>query len=133
MPAMTYPIGTPEDSRWAYYLRVPAIAEDWPAERIVRWAQHALAHYRITYRGNPGEVALVPLDGHKVLLFNTDIDPATVVVPSDVPPLPPTPAENRIERIRQARTTMRGGTSLSAAQQRTVLLDLIELVLGDDR
>lgn len=133
MAVMTYPDHIPQDSRWMWRVRVPESVEDQPAERIVAWAQHALAHYGIGYAGGPAEVALMPFNGNKYLLFKADTDPADVVVPADVPPLPPPPEQQRIARLRQAQTTLRGGTSLNAAQLRTVLADLIDMVLGDDR
>jgi len=131
MPAMTYPPGTPDDSKWKWYVQVPEQYENLKPDWLVRWARHAMAFYNLTQNGNPPEVSIYPMNGNLYWLTNSDVDPSGVIVIANVPPLPQTPEEARRARMVSARNTLANNVLLTNVQLQTVMKDVLDLLLAD--
>ena len=126
MPAMTYPIGTPEDRRWDWYMPVPEPWRSLPPPRVIANAQYVFASHGITKNGLPAEVAVQRVEGDWHLLVKSDVDPATKIDPANLPAVPKTPQETRRERLAQFSTVLRAGTPLTNPQVQEAILHLIE-------
>jgi hypothetical protein len=125
MPAMTYPDGTPNDSRWDWYFRVPDAWRAYPPEKIIRYARFLLEHYGLTHDGGPAELATQQVNGDWYFLVKSDVDPATVIDMDNLPVPPKTALETRIERLTLAANLLNAGTPLTAAQTQEALKHLI--------
>lgn len=126
MPAVPYPEGTPDESRWDWYFRVPDAWRAYPPDKIVRYAQHLLQHYNLTNNGGPAELATVQYNGDWYFLVKSDTDPATVIDPGNLPTPPKTARELRIERLTLAKSVYDGGGTLTAAQMQEAVKHLID-------
>lgn len=129
MPAMTYPEGTPDDSRWDWYIRVPDEWRGYPPDEIIRYARHLLQHYNLTNNGAPAELAATQHAGDWYFLVKSDVDPATVVDMDNLPEPPQTPQETRRERLLLAKAVYDGGGTLTAAQMQEAVKHLIAAAL----
>ena len=129
MPAIPYPDDTPDDSRWDWYIRVPDAWRAYEPEQIIRYARHLLQHYNLTHDGGPAELAATQYDGDWYFLVKSDVDPATVIDPDNLPAPPKTPQETRIERLTQAQAVYAGGGTLTAAQMQEAVRHLIDAYL----
>ena len=126
MPAMEYPDGTPEDSRWDWFIRVPDAWRSYPPDKIIRYAQYLLDFYDITNDGAPAELSATQRDGDWYFLVKSDVDPATVIDLDNLPPVPKTAKETRIERLTAAQTLLAAGTPLTNAQMQEAVKHLID-------
>jgi len=129
MPAMQYPDGTPEDSQWDWYIPVPAAWLGYAPDKIMRYAQYLLDFYDITNNGAPAELSATQRDGDWYFLVKSDVDPATVVDMNNLPPVPKSAKEIRIERLTAAQTLLTAGTPLTNAQMQEAVKHLIDAEL----
>jgi hypothetical protein len=133
MPAMTYPEGTPAESRWDWYFRVPDAWRAYAPDKIIRYAQYLLTFHGLTNDGAPAELATQEANGDWFFLVKSDIDPAEVIDLNNLPAFPETAREIRIRRLTAAQTLLAAGTPLTNAQVQEALKHLIDGYLDAGR
>jgi hypothetical protein len=129
VPAITYPDGTPPESRWDWSFRVPDAWRSYPPDKIIRYARFLLQHHNLTHNGGPAELATQQWNGDWFFLVKSDVDPATVINMGNLPSPPKTPQELRVERLTLAANALNAGTPLTNAQMQEALKHLIDAYL----
>ena len=92
----------------------------------MRYAQYLLDFYDIMNNGQPADLSATQRDGDWYFLVKSDIDPATVVDMGNLPPVPKTAKEIRIERLTAAQSIYSGGGTLTNAQLQEAMKHLID-------